>query len=573
MMTNERGVALIAVLLVALAVGVLSAGAAMVGSNARIINRYNEQYHGLVAAADAGLEEGRSLINGNDALYPDTLYNTLESGAAVRDAAGNVIPRIRRSLYVGPTGVTTGQYGVFGSIVAVVEDDWGNRVVRRGEVMQESFAKYAYFTDVEPSYISFGGGDQIQGPVHTNDYLKIYASGATFLGSVTTAKTVQGAQYGTFAQGYTEHGARIDMPQTAELDKLRSLAQVGATAFVGNAGGGDGQATTRIEFIALDLNGDGQANGDNESFIKVYQSGQAGYVVGDLPADYNQNGLRNSVTCGHYHGGTFITASNHPSNGPDSWVASVSNATRRCYLGGSDSLFGGFQPAGWLPWSGAVDPLVAARPDGAYLIPINREMNPAFKGVIFVDGKVAVSGVVRGHVTLAATDDIIIVDDLVYGTDPGAGTCRDMLGLFSGDDVVVADNAINAPVRPANGQNWFTYDDTKDEFINGVILALDLFTVDEYDRGATRAERCESRLWGRGCLYLTGGIIQRTRGAVGTIQNPGGTGYVKRYSYDQCALTTAPPYFPTTGHFVRGRYYNVDPSGFDIGQYWDLLTP
>ncbi|MED5198237.1 MAG: hypothetical protein VYB51_00400, partial [Gemmatimonadota bacterium] len=39
----------------------------------------------------------------------------------------------------------------------------------------------------------------------------------------------------------------------------------------------------------------------------------------------------------------------------------------------------------------------------------------------------------------------------------------------------------------------------------------------------------------------TGGIIQDTRGAVGTGV---GTGYVKRYSLDACAATEPPPYLP-----------------------------
>jgi hypothetical protein len=425
---DERGIALVVVLMVTLAVAALSAGAALVGLNATIINRYSERHGMLVAAADAGLEEARSLVNGDETLYPDSLYFTLESGSPVYDASGTMIPNIRRSIYVGPTGQTSGQYGVFGSVVVVVEDNFRSRIVRRSEIVQESFAKYAYFTDVEPSNISFGGGDQIQGPVHTNDYLKIYASGATFLGSVITARTVMGAQYGTFAQGYTENGPRIEMPQTADLNKLRVQGEAGSTAFTGSLGGGAGQATTRIEFVAIDLNGDGQVNGANEGFIRVYQSTNAGYVVADVPADYSRQGLRNSENCGHYHASTFVVADDHPTSGSDSWVASVSNSTRRCYLGGSDSLWGGFQATDlfgrWLQWTGAVDPLVAGRPDAQYLIPINREMNPSFKGVIFVDGKVAVSGVVRGQVTLAATDDIIIADDLVYATNPGAGCTR-----------------------------------------------------------------------------------------------------------------------------------------------------
>ncbi len=574
---NERGIALITVLLVALVVGTISVGAALVSMNASLINRFTNRQNLLESIADAGLEEGRSRVNGDGSLYPDTGYAVLENGIGVTDASAATIPNVTRYTYVGPTGVTSGQYGVFGSVVVIAQDAYGNRVIRRGEMTQESFAKYAYFTDIEPSYISFGGGDQITGPVHTNDLLKIYSSGASFFGTVTTAKTVVGARYGTFAQGYTEGVGRIEMPETADLLKLQRQAQAGQTAFVGDGAGGRGAATLRIEFVAIDLNGDGAVNGSNEGFFRMYRSSDPGWVVADRPADYRWNGLRNSRNCGHYHpDGEFIVAADHPRYGPDSWVASVTNVRRRCYLGGSDSLFGGFLAndgkGQWVRWPGSVSPLLTGRPDAAYLFPITRQLNPSFKGVIFVEGKVALSGVLRGRVTVAATDEISFADDITYATDPGAGTCNDILGVFSGGNIVVADNTLNAPVVPARGQNWFTYDDTRSEFIHGVLLALGIFTVDNYARGATRAQRCEGRLWGRGCLYLSGGIIQSTRGAVGTIWRVGGTGYVKRYSYDACAYSDPPPYFPTTGHFARGRYFEVNPVGFDVGAFFRMLT-
>ena len=88
--------------------------------------------------------------------------------------------------------------------------------------------------------------------------------------------------------------------------------------------------------------------------------------------------------------------------------------------------------------------------------------------------------------------------------------------------------------------------------------------------GSTNDEACEGSTFGRGCLYLTGGIIQATRGAVGRST---GTGYIKRYSYDQCGATQPPPYFPTTGVFAKGQYYQVDPAGFSISNYFDLITP
>jgi hypothetical protein len=189
--------------------------------------------------------------------------------------------------------------------------------------------------------------------------------------------------------------------------------------------------------------------------------------------------------------------------------------------------------------------------------------------VIFVEGKVVISGTLRGRVTLAATDEIIVGDDVVYSVDPSDGTCQDILGMFSGNDVVIADNTLNAPIQPASGRPFYTYDDTRDEFVQGIVLALDIFTVENFNSGSSSAERCEGRTWGRGCLYLTGGIIQSVRGAVGLTS---GRGYLKRYAYDQCGATAPPPYFPTTGHFARGEQFQVDPVDFDIGTYFASLV-
>jgi hypothetical protein len=110
------------------------------------------------------------------------------------------------------------------------------------------------------------------------------------------------------------------------------------------------------------------------------------------------------------------------------------------------------------------------------------------------------------------------------------------------------------------------------------MLALNTFTVQRYnqgvDAGDTGRENCETTNRGRGCLYLTGGIIQKTRGGVGTTTSgtSGGTGNVKRYSYDACAFNSPPPYFPTTGHFAKGHYFEVDPTGFNIATYFNLLA-
>jgi hypothetical protein len=574
---NERGVALISVLLVTLALVAIAAGALMLTSQTSLVNKYHQRQSLLEAAADAGLEEARSMVNGNTKLYPDTGFTTLETDAPVYDAGGAVIPGLKRSLYVGPIGISSGQYGVFGSGVTVVRDQSGNQVVRRLEIVQESFAKFAYFTNVEGS-INFGSGDQIFGPVHSNDDISVVSPGATFHGPVTTAGTISGKNWATFKQGYNEHASPIPMPQTAALTKLQTQALLGNMAFVSNGNGGAGEAEMRIEFVALDLNGDGLTNGSDEGFIRVYQNADESFVSGTRPASHSSLFLRNENNCGHLHGATFVNAAAHPLEpNADSWADALKSATRRCYLGGDPVLTNGWNSAGYLLWPGAVSPLVAAAAGAMapYLFPISRELNPTFKGVIYVAGKVVVSGRLRGRVTLAATNNIIIADDLTYVTNPGAGTCVDILGLFSATDIVVADNLINAPTRveDSGSGTYYTLDNDTHEFIHGVLLALSNFTVERYDQGPTNTsagrENCETTQKGRGCLYLTGGIIQEARGAVGTA---GGTGNLKRYSYDACAFSNPPPYFPTTGHFAKGHYFEIDPTGFNIATYFGLLA-
>ena len=598
MIDNERGIALVVVLLVVLAVAAIIAGAALLGSNTSLIAKHQARLSVLETVADAGIEEARSRINGDKTQYPDSGYNILEAGVAVYNSAGAVIPNVKRWLYVGPSGVTSGQYGVFGSIVSIAQDPQGNRVIRRGEVYQESFSKYAYFTTIEGAIV-FANGDQIQGPVHSNDGITINSSGATFFGPVSTAQTITGKPYGTFKQGYKEHVPVIPMPSTADLAKLQAQATIGGTAITSTTLGNDGQASTRIEFVALDLNADGDSSDDDEGFMKVFQASSSAYLSYLMADTINYNGtgssagVRNSPNCGHYDAGVWKTFEAHAgTSGTDSKSNAPNNANlgRACWLGGSDILNadaahpnGQFLAAAgvrgaWLPWVGTVDSRVATAlganaAEAPYLWPISRAVNPNFKGVIYVAGKVAVSGKVRGRITLAASGNIVIADDITYVTNPGAASCSDILGLFSGNDIVIADNLLNDPVPYYSGTTAPTHWDPDggwDETIHGFVLALDIFTVQNYDEGSTDDEPCGGVNAGRGCIYLTGGIIQRQRGAVGLTS---GRGYIKRYAYDACGLESPPPYFPTTGHFARGHYFEVEPTGFNIDSFWALLIP
>jgi hypothetical protein len=347
-------------------------------------------------------------------------------------------------------------------------------------------------------------------------------------------------------------------------------------------------------------------------FIRIYTAADpslAYWVNAGRPPTYSTNGLQYSPNCGDHHenDGLFYPAI-HPQHTGSSWHGHLNTQRRRCYLGGSNELNGNafrdtdvalvrvgnsnrtITVGSWLRWPGQVHPAIQAtgRADTEYIFPIDRGLNPNFMGVIFVQGDVAVSGTVRGHVTLAATGDIVIVDNLTYATPPASDNriCTiddnarfDILGLFSRADILVADNTLNSParlLRDQNNQPYVSLRSPQDLNIHATLLALNTFQVMNYDQGNVSnlnrpcANDPTNYAWGRGCLRINGGIIQDRRGAVGMAN---GLGFKKDYAYDACVLVNPPPYFPTTGRSARGGYFDIDPTGFNIDSYFDRLVP
>ena len=281
---DERGIALLTTLLVTFAVSAIAIAAVMMTLNANLVGKNSERSAIVDDAALSGLEEARSRLNTTPALYPAGGFATLESNVAVKDANNTVIPKVTRSTYVGPSGIASGQFGVVGSIISIARDSFGNKVVRRLEVNQESFSKFAYFTnfetDTNANTIVFGGGDQIRGPVHSNDQIRINNTptpAVTFFDQVSTAAaSIVNQSNGSFGKAPLIGVARIPMPTTADLNKLDSLAQVGGTEFVGSAAGAAGEARTRVQFLTIYL---GVANGGVQGFFRVYQSGNGAVLA------------------------------------------------------------------------------------------------------------------------------------------------------------------------------------------------------------------------------------------------------------------------------------------------------
>ena len=610
---DERGIALITVLLVSFAVSGIALAAAMWILNAGLITRNGERSSTLHDVAVAGLEEARSQLNGDPTLYPATGYTVLANDAPVTDALGATVPGLRRSLYVGPDGITSGQYGVFGTIISVVRDSFGNRAVRRLQVNQESFAKYAYFTNVEGA-IQFANNDQIRGPVHSNDRINVAGSGATFFDSLTTAaNSINGEGNANFPGPAPRKGVPpIPMPGVAAFTALQARATNAGMAFVSNGNGNTtGEASLRMEFISIDLNGDLDSTDPGEGFVRIYQDNvRPWYVTASLTGNPGPNNdILRSPNCGAALPGgagvgtagrfraaadtNFAGAPNPPTAA--NRVAAASNllqhANRRCYLGGDPRLKADAWPVwsaadwaevvgtwnlngtGWIPRPvgiGAPTAVAAftSRPDNLYLWPTSRDYNAAWEGVIYVAGRVAVSGVVNGRVTIASPNNIIVADDFRMAVDPGsadAADCAMIAGIFSGANILVANNTLNSPQQINGAGAWRTYDETTQEDIHATLLTLDTFGAASHNTGPQVAQVCNGTNSGRGCLNLSGGVIQNTRGAVGLVD---GTGYIKRYSYNACASSDPPPYFPTTGRFVRNRIYELDPKDFDVAAWF-----
>ena len=92
---------------------------------------------------------------------------------------------------------------------------------------KDSFSKYSYFTDFEPSNIYFIWSDELSGPVHSNGRFNI-AGDPTFYGKVTSPQDWHGYDYmennPNFFGGADFSAERRDPPTMLSLDKLKNDA-------------------------------------------------------------------------------------------------------------------------------------------------------------------------------------------------------------------------------------------------------------------------------------------------------------------------------------------------------------
>jgi hypothetical protein len=277
---DRRGMAIIVTLILTVALGALALSAVYLASSTKIGIGLSNRAADLQYAADAALQMGKSYINADPDGMPESGYREITfDGGVLRDAEGVAIPGVSVRVWAGPTGATSGQFGAFGSVIAEATDLTGAKVVRRLELAQENFARFAYWSNRErngPSPIFFGGGDVIFGPTWSNDTVRIFSKGdnpfaAQFRDDFGTARVVLSPDQADFWKGYGQNMKSIDMPAPAALSALEGYATSGRMNLVAPTNGNETTVRMRIEFVNVDIDNDGSDTDPQDGFFRVYQ--------------------------------------------------------------------------------------------------------------------------------------------------------------------------------------------------------------------------------------------------------------------------------------------------------------
>ncbi len=319
------------VLFATVALGAVAASAVALTRTTTLVGRYYERERDYRYAAEAGLAIGRSRVQRDSTLVlPDSGYVTV-ARTPVLDANGVPLPRAGVTLYVGKSGITTGQYGQFVTVVARADDGGNTRYVRRLELAAENFARFAMFTNTWPNGLYYGTGEFIRGLAWSNQTWASYGS-PTYYDTVGAVGAIQA--YGSPAPTYVKgpaavkpNQAPIPMPTVARLTFMPGYAAGANLAFTPAP-----NTTMRVEFVAADLDASGDSTGTNEGFVRVYQTTAATSASDTvartrlkLPSwGYAQpsaglrsgSGWQNTLswvdsTCGDFHGGKFYPVVAH----------------------------------------------------------------------------------------------------------------------------------------------------------------------------------------------------------------------------------------------------------------------
>lgn len=571
---DERGVAIPLVLGISLVIFVLIVSALSFSvSGLKVANRDADRAAAL-AAAYAGIDEYSSRL-ANDSRYqrygnPDAPF-TIATGST----SSVVLPPSAEenpAFGIGETGTWATMAGTDGRAAFRYEVDNSGysstgvlRIRSTGKVgnetqsivadlKQSGFIDFLYFTDYEildpsifdpacqiyhgtPSHhsscleIQFGTADVLDGPVHSNDIMRICAS--KFLRKVTTGSTLSTPQYvkpsgcsdGQFSAAINAGGVvprveRMDMPPTNGEMKIESRIDLPDIARPGCMYTGP----TTIRF-----NSAGTVTVVSP-WTRVTQPSLTSGIPSQSPAECGSIAALNSSA-----GATFtppaqnlLYVQNVPlsSSDPNYWASNSVPSRFTCNNKSKSN-------EGWSYQAPTNSSATVRYPVANEVIPTTSTTQAPAYGCR--NGDAFVQGTVKGQVTVASDNFIYITGDLTY-----QNVATDVLGLVGNNAVWVW--------NPMNSSSNAIYS-AKNRTIHAAILSVGhSFIVQNYAMGGSR-----------GTLTVIGAIAQKFRGPVG---NTAPNGYDKNYKYDDRLFSISPPKFllPMSTTYGVTQYAMVSPA-------------
>jgi hypothetical protein len=427
-------------------------------------------------------------------------------------------------------------------------------------VRQHGFVDYMYFTKFElrdpqqtnvscvPTYdwqsthsalcteLQFAATDVIDGPVHSNDTIKV--CGSTFLQGLSSSNPVApyyepvggscaAAQFAPGSANQPKYRAPIEMPATNSQMKQEVRVDLvtvpnpgclytGPTSIVFN---GNNTMTVKSPFTkATNL------KADSAGALTIGSAGASCGPIGNVA-----NGL------GSVGGATIPVIQSNlifvqdvpvlttPSTDPNGWPLTGSASYPPSFTCTNTSTTAGWT-FGTLAYPMAGESVPAA--------------TPAHYGCR--KGDVYVNGDMQGKLTIAVDNYIYVTGNLKYRDASANG---DMLGLVGNNAVWVWNptKSDGTPLLAANRE------------VDAAILSLNhTIQVQNYDSGDVRGD-----------LTVYGALAQRYRGPVGLGTTAGviTSGYAKKYTYDKRLQYQAPPKFlsPVAATYGIAQLVEVSP--------------